>query len=93
MNKLFTILLGTSVLFLASCGGGWSEDQKTLIKNECITMGGYDCDCYVEKAVEAFETPEEYNKKASEANEKFETALIKCEVEIDESADEELESF
>ena len=93
MNKLFTLILGTSLLFLASCGGGWSDDQKTLIKNECITMGGYDCDCYVNKAVEAFKTPDEYNKKASEANEKFETSLKECEVEVNENADDNLESF
>ncbi|HZH85810.1 MAG TPA: hypothetical protein VFD77_00740 [Brumimicrobium sp.] len=93
MNKLITLLLGTVVLFLASCGGGWSDDQKTIIKNECITMGGYDCDCYVDKAVESFENPESYNKKDSEAQKKFETAIIKCEVEVDESAEDNLESF
>ncbi|HLW30301.1 MAG TPA: hypothetical protein VKX29_05545 [Brumimicrobium sp.] len=93
MNKLFTLLLSSVVLFLTSCGGGWSEDQKTIIKNECITMGGYDCDCYVEKAVTIFQNPEEYNKKASEVQEKFETAIQECVVEVDENADDNLESF
>jgi hypothetical protein len=93
MNKLFTILLGSVALFLTSCGGGWSEDQKTIIKNECITMGGYDCDCYVEKAEATFENPEEYNKNASETQEKFQTEIEECVVEIDETVEDNLESF
>lgn len=93
MNKLFTLLLGTSVLFLASCGGGWSDDKKELIKNDCILIGGYDCDCYVEKAVETFENPEEYNKEDSEAKAEFTTAIASCEVEVEEVEEESLESF
>jgi hypothetical protein len=92
MNKLFSLLLGTSFLILTSCGGGWSEDQKNTVKNECITMGGYDCDCYVTKATETFKNPAEYNKKASELNEKFDTAIEECEVQVEEN-DDSLESF
>lgn len=93
MNKLFTVLLGAIVLSLTACGGGWSDDQKTIIKNECITMGGYDCDCYVSKAIESFEDPEAYNKKGSEAHNKFEIAIEECAVKVDESDYGELESF
>lgn len=92
MNKLFSLLLGTTFLILTSCGAGWSEDQKNTVKNECITMGGYDCDCYLNKATETFKNPAEYNKKASELNEKFETAIADCEVKVEEN-DDNLESF
>lgn len=92
MKKLFTLMLGTALLVLSSCGGGWSEEQKTTIKNECITMDGYDCDCYVEKATEIFENPKEYNDNNSELKEKFETAIEACEVEVEDN-EEELESF
>lgn len=92
MNKLFSLLLGTTFLILTSCGGGWSDDQKNTIKNECITMEGYDCDCYVDKAVEIFKSPEEYNADASELKEKFETAIEECEIQEEEN-DDDLESF
>lgn len=92
MNKLFSLLLATSFLILTSCGGGWSDEQKNLVKNECITLGGYDCDCYVDKATATFENPAEYNKKASELNEKFESSIVECEVKVEENEDE-LESF
>jgi hypothetical protein len=92
MKKLFCLLLGTSFLFLTSCGGGWSEDQKNTVKNECITMGGYDCDCYVNKATETFKNPSEYNEKATELNDKFELAIEECEVKIEEDISN-LESF
>ncbi|PWH86834.1 hypothetical protein [Brumimicrobium oceani] len=92
MNKLFSLLLGASFLILTSCGGGWSEDQKNTVKNECITMGGYDCDCYLEKATETFKNPAEYNKQASELKEKFNSAIEECEVQVEEN-DDNLESF
>jgi len=92
MNKLFSLILGTSFLILTSCGGGWSDDQKNLVKNGCITMGGYDCECYVEKATETFENPIEFNKQSSELKEKFETAIKECEVKVEEN-DDNLESF
>lgn len=92
MKKLFSLILGTALLTLTSCGGGWSDDQKNLVKNECITMGGYDCDCYVEKATETFENPAEFNKKSSELNEKFEASIKDCEVQVEEN-DDNMESF
>ena len=93
MNKLFSILLGGSLLILTACGGGWSTDQKTAVKNKCITNGGYDCDCYVGKAVNTFKSTKEYNKKESKLNDKFETAIKDCEVQVKEEKEENLESF
>ncbi|PKR81002.1 hypothetical protein CW751_07495 [Brumimicrobium salinarum] len=93
MNKLFTLLLSSTVLFLASCGGGWSDDQKNMVKNECITEGGYDCDCYVDKAVETFKNPEAYNAMEDAKKEAFNTAIEDCEVEEEAVDEENLESF
>ncbi len=93
MKKLFTLLLGGSVLLLTSCGGGWSDEQKELIKNECITDGGYDCDCYVEKAVETFKDPKEYNDVSSKLHEKFEQSIEDCKTKEEMTEDEEIESF
>lgn len=93
MKKLFTLLLSSSLLLLASCGGGWSDEQKQLIKNECITEGGYDCDCYVEKAVETFKDPKEYNDGSSQLHEKFEQLTEECKVKEDSTEEEEMESF
>lgn len=93
MKKLFTLLLGGSILFLSSCGGGWSDEQKELIKNECITNGGYDCDCYVEKAVNTFKTPEEYNDDASDLHKEFEGLIEACKVEDEAEEEGEMESF
>ncbi|RFC53931.1 hypothetical protein [Brumimicrobium aurantiacum] len=92
MNKLFNLILGSSILLFSSCGGGWSEDQKTTVKNECITMGTYDCDCYLDKATSTFKNPDEYNQEDSELHKKFETAITECEVEV-ESNEETMESF
>ena len=93
MKKLFTLLLAGSMLFLTSCGGGWSDQQKELIKNECITNGGYDCDCYVEKAVETFKDPKEYNDESSKVHEKFQELIEACKSKEDTTKDEEIESF
>lgn len=93
MKKLFSLLLGGSVLFLASCGGGWSDEQKELIRNECITDGGYDCECYVDKAVETFKDPKEYNDVSSKLHKKFEESVDACKAKNDPTKDPTLESF
>lgn len=89
MSKILTFAIPAALLILSSCGG-WSEDQKTAIKNKCIGNGGYDCDCYVETIVKAHPSTDEFNKLS--ADEKKE--LLKgCEKEIEEVIEEELESF
>lgn len=93
MNKLFSLLLGGSMLILASCGGGWSTDQKNSLKNECLTLGGYDCDCYVEKATSAFESPDKYNQKTDESASEFNASIEDCRVKVEEETEEEMESF
>lgn len=92
MRKLFALLLGGSLLLLTSCGG-WSNEQRELIKNECITGGGYDCDCYVKKAVETFKNPKEYNDDSSKLHEKFEKSIENCKVKEDTTKEEDIESF
>lgn len=92
MSKFLTFTLFASLLVLSSCGGGWSDEQKTQIKNQCLGSGSYDCDCYVEAVVKAHPNPDDYNKLSQEEKD----ALVKdCVVEVEESADaeEELESF
>lgn len=93
MNRVLSILLGSAILLLTSCGGGWNEDRKTKIKNDCISEGNYDCDCFVKTTIEVFPNPEDYNNQSEEDKAKYEEKLKACEVEVDDSADEDLESF
>lgn len=92
MKRLVSLFMLGAVLVMSSCGGGWNEEKKTKIKNDCVAEGGYDCDCYVKKTVETFKTPEDYNNKSDDAKAKYEKALKECEKEVEES-DENLESF
>lgn len=90
MSKILTFALFSSLLILSSCGGGWSDEQKNQIKNKCIADGGHDCDCVVETVVKAHANPDDYNKLSQEDKD----ALIKdCVVEVEETEEEELESF
>ncbi|MEX2485009.1 MAG: hypothetical protein WED10_10630 [Brumimicrobium sp.] len=93
MNRVFGILLGGAVLFLTSCGGGWNDERQTQIKNDCVSEGNYDCDCYLKTTMEVFPNPEDYNNQSDEDKTKYEEKLQACEVEVDDSDDENLESF
>lgn len=92
MKRLVSLLMLSSVLLMSSCGGGWNDEKKQKIKNDCIADGGYDCDCYVKKTVETFKTPEDYNNRTAEAKESYEEALKDCEKEVEEN-NENIESF
>lgn len=90
MSRILTFALFSTLLILTSCGGGWSDEQKAQIKNKCIADGGFDCDCVVESVVKAHANPDDYNKLTQEDKD----ALVKdCVVEVEEEAEEELESF
>ncbi len=89
MSKYLTFSLFSALLLLASCGG-WSEDQKTQIKNKCLGNGGYDCDCYVKTVVEKYPEPEDFNKLSQEEQG---TVVEGCAVEVEETPEEDLESF
>ena len=90
MSRFLTFALFSTLLILTSCGGGWSDEQKAQIKNKCIADGGFDCDCVVESVVKAHANPDDYNKLSDEDKD----ALTKdCVVEVEEEAEEELESF
>ena len=90
MSRILTFALFSTLLILTSCGGGWSDEQKAQIKNKCIADGGFDCDCVVESVVKAHANPDDYNKLSDEDKD----ALVKdCVVEVEEEAEEELESF
>ena len=91
MKRLVSLLMIGTVLLLSSCGGGWDEERKNKIKNDCIAEGGYDCDCFVEKTLETFKTPEEYNNQSDDAKAKYEEALEGCATEEEENT-ENLES-
>ncbi|MFZ9028053.1 MAG: hypothetical protein ACO2Z9_03505 [Crocinitomicaceae bacterium] len=90
MSRILTFALFSTLLILTSCGGGWSDEQKAQIKNKCIADGGFDCDCVVESVVKAHANPDGYNKLSDEDK----NDLMKdCVVEVEEEAEEEIESF
>lgn len=90
MSRILTFALFSTLLILTSCGGGWSDEQKAQIKNKCIADEGFDCDCVVESVVKAHANPDDYNKLSDEDKD----ALVKdCVVEVEEEAEDELESF
>lgn len=88
-RSLFFALLALTT-FLASCGGGWTDEKKELIKNKCIANARYDCDCYLEKVVASFENPDDFNALSQE--EKAEL-VVDCEQEEEIINEDELESF
>ena len=92
MPKNILFLCVTSLLILNSCGGGWSEEQKEQLKNQCIGSGSYDCDCYVDKVVKAHEDPETFNALSKEDKEKLVNSCV-VEIESTDATDENLESF
>lgn len=77
------------LLAVTSCGGGWSEDQKTQIKNQCLGNGSFDCECFVESVVKAHPNPDDYNALTQEEKDAL---VVECEVE-EELTEENLESF
>ncbi len=89
-NILFAFTLAT--ISLASCGGGWSEEQKNELRNRCIGNGSYDCDCYVESIVKAHEDPETYNALSKDKKDKLVESCALSE-DAEASSDENLESF
>ena len=89
MSKYLTLSLFSVLFLLASCGG-WSEDQKTQIKNKCLGSGAYDCDCYVETVVKEYPNPDDFNKLTQEEQE---SAVEACAVEEEGAEEEEMESF
>lgn len=93
MNRVFGILVGSVLILLTSCSGGWNDERQTQIKNDCLTKGNYDCDCYLKTTMEVFEDPNDYNKQSDEDKETYAEKLKECEVEVDDSADDNLESF
>lgn len=94
MKKLFNLLMVSLFLFLTSCGGGWTDEQLNVVKNDCVMQGKYDCDCYVKNAKKIFKNPTEYNKTDSKLHEKFEKAIAKCKVEEKKvEKDTTIESF
>lgn len=87
-SLFFTLLALTT--FIASCGGGWTDEKKELIKNKCIANAKYDCDCYVEKVVAKYENPDDFNALSQEDKEELVADCAQKEEVINE---EELESF
>ncbi|MGM0480041.1 MAG: hypothetical protein ACQERC_12540 [Bacteroidota bacterium] len=92
MKRLVSLFTVGTVMLMSACGGGWTEEKKQKVENDCITTGTYDCDCYVETTVETFKTPGEYNQRSDEAKKKYREALKSCEKDVEKS-DEEIESF
>lgn len=90
MNRIFYLILSTLVLTTVTSCGGWSEDQKTQLKNNCIGSGTYDCDCYVKTITEKYENSDDYNKLDQSAKDEL---LKDCVVEVEAPAEEEIESF
>lgn len=92
MKRLVSLLMVGVVLLMSSCGGGWDEEKKTKVKNQCIAKAEYDCDCYMEKTLEHFKTPEDFNNQKDDVKKAFEKSIKDCEKE-EEVNDENLESF
>ncbi len=92
MKRLVSFFTIGTVLLMSSCGGGWTDEKKQKVKNDCITAGSYDCDCYVKTTVENFKTPADYNQRSEDGDKKYQEALKSCEKEVEET-EEEIESF
>lgn len=88
-RSLFFALLALTT-FVTSCGGGWTDEKKELIKNKCIANAKYDCDCYLDKVVKAFENPDDFNALNQEEKDALVVDCAQAEEIINE---EELESF
>ena len=89
MKTTLFLLLASALTIFSSCQGGWSEDQKTALKNNCIGSGNYDCDCYVEKITTSHEGEETYNALSQAEKEE----LVQSCYQESEEEEEEIESF
>lgn len=59
MKQLFFFLSTVLFLSLTSCGG-WNDDRKNTITAKCDAEI-YNCDCFLQKTIETFPDPEQYN--------------------------------
>ncbi|MEZ4798592.1 MAG: hypothetical protein R2809_02210 [Flavobacteriales bacterium] len=61
-KQIGLFLAGAALVSLASCGGGWSEENKASMKETCTSLqsiiypddAAAICDCYVTKLVEQY---------------------------------------
>ncbi|MDX1653216.1 MAG: hypothetical protein R3277_12025 [Brumimicrobium sp.] len=92
MVRISGLLVFSLILSLTSCSEGWNEENKSVVRDRCLGEV-YDCDCYMDKTLEVFKNPAEYNTQTPEDKEKWETALKECEKENVIIDDGDIESF
>jgi len=68
--KLISIFFTISLLlFVSSCDdGSWNDERKQKILDQCME-DIHDCECYLEKTIDAFPIPEDYNTKLENEDE------------------------
>ncbi len=61
MKAIHTLVL--LPLFLASCAGGWHDEDKAKLRNDCMSQSAHQigeakanayCDCFVEQVVKTY---------------------------------------
>lgn len=60
MRVIFFIACCASVFLLTACGG-WTDERKKTITDKCDAEL-YDCNCFLQKTMEAFPEPDQYNQ-------------------------------
>lgn len=89
MKRLLFLSLFSVVVLLASSCGGWTDERKTQIKNTCLGSGMYNCDCYLEKVMKAYPSPDDFNGLSED---KKKETVKECVQEV-KTEDENIESF
>jgi len=80
------------IVALSSCGGGWTEENKTSMKETCTSLqeiiypddAKAICDCYVDKLVAQY-------PKADMTPEQTTAVLEECSADAKKKAEEEAE--
>ncbi len=65
-------LISISLIFLLTACGGWTDARKQKILDKC-QEDIYDCECYLNKTIESFSDPNEYNTIMENEKENKET--------------------
>lgn len=59
MKNFLPLLCCLSIFTFSSCGG-WTDERKKIITDKC-DEDLYDCNCYLQKTIESFPEPDQYN--------------------------------
>lgn len=79
--KAPALVLVALAFAVASCGGGWSDDDKKKFTEECTKGGAPEkvCTCILDKMVEKYPDPETAKKQMEGDDKKWmEEETMKC---------------